>query len=645
MRPWLPYWVHRITRWPSLLRAAVFLLLTAAPPLFCELELDDDDMYGYGYPSCNFCAPAVPACTAYLTFRPAPPFYTSPVSVSYLLNANASAVAAANNITLAELPVLPNNHKLLVPVPCSCSYSGYYQHNTTYVIREGSMSYNIARVSFQNLTTYHAINHLNEVNYYEHAALVNSIITVPLICACPSAQQAAAGVRHMVTYDAGEEDEHTVAHRFGIDLHALRSANLFPGHYNFTEGDTTLLVPLKNPPTPDMLALLDPPAPAPAAAPVVVPASHCQPWSRRWIDVGVGSGCGVVVSAGIVTLHILCRRRRRRRLQHDRMLGKETSLVAAVRDAVDSLVVYTYLELDRATAGFAEERRVAGSSVFRAVINGQAFAVKRVAADVRGEVGLLARVNHSCLIRLSGLCVHRGDTYLVLEFAENGALSDWLHGGGDTACLLNWNQRVQVACDVARGLNYLHHFTSPPYVHKNLSSCNVLLDAKFRARVSNFGLARAVAAGSDGGAVQATRHVVGTHGYLAPEYLEHGLISTHLDVFTFGVILLELLSGKEAVFVAADGHASLLWEAVEGIAGSDDVWFKLKEFMDPRLHGHYPFGLAFTMAALALRCVAREPRARPSMSKVLVLLSAVHDSTVDWDPQNYGVSESMLVGR
>lgn len=660
MRPWLPYQEHRITRWPSLLRAAVFLLLTAAPPLFGESELDDDPMSMYGYPSCNFSAPGVPAadCTAYLTFRPAPPLYSSPVSVSYLLNANASAVAAANNITLAVLPA-PDDHKFLVPVPCSCSYSGHYQHNTTYILTEGSTPYFIARDTFQNLSTYQAINSQNNPNERTNAQ-VNDIITVPLICACPSAWQAAAGVRYMVTYYAGEEDDHAVARRFRVDLYALRAANRFPGGYRDFTGGATLLVPLKNPPTPDMLALLDPtPAPAPAPAPVVVPASHCCPRSRMWIDVGVGSGCGVVVSVGIVTIHILCRRRcRRRRPQLDRTsLDKGTTLVAAVRDAVDSLVVYTYLELDRATAGFAEERRVAaGSSVFRAVINGQAFAVKHVAADVRGEVGLLARVSHSCLVRLSGLCVHRGDTYLVLDFAENGALCDWLHGGGgggdtNTACLLSWKQRVQVACDVASGLSYLHHFTSPPYVHKNLSCRNVLLDAKFRAKVSNFGLARAVAAAStgsdDGGSgVQATRHVVGTQGYLAPEYLEHGLISTHLDVFSFGVILLELLSGKEAVFVAADGHASLLWEAVEGtIADGDGAWFSLKEFMDPRLHGHYPFGLAFTMAALALRCVAREPRARPSMSEVLVLLSAVHDSTADWDPQNYGISESMVVGR
>jgi len=95
-----------------------------------------------------------------------------------------------------------------------------------------------------------------------------------------------------------------------------------------------------------------------------------------------------------------------------------------VRGAVESLTVYKYSELEKATAGFAEERQVLGTSVYRAVINGDAAAVKRVAGDVSGEVGILMRVNHSCLVHLSGLYVHRGDTYLVFEFAENGALSD-----------------------------------------------------------------------------------------------------------------------------------------------------------------------------------------------------------------------------
>ncbi|CAN6177467.1 unnamed protein product [Urochloa humidicola] len=522
------------------------------------------------------------------------------------------------------------------PVPCSCNSQGYYQHSTIYVLQGGDIFGTVAHFNFQGLSTEQAIEAQNP-NIIPSNLQINASIVVPLRCACPSDQQAAAGVRYLVTYIAGEDDdEHAVACRFRVDdPRAVRDANHFPQQQNKSEEDAygpirTMLVPLKNPPTPDMLASLNPPAPAPA--PSVVPASHCWPWSRWWIDVTVGSGCGVLVSAVIVTLSLLPRRRHRRR-HHGGTSVKDAPLVAAVRHAVNSLTVYKYPELNRATAGFAEDRKVPGSSVYRAVINGQSFAVKRVAGDVRREVGVLGRVSHACLVRLSGLCAHGGDTFLVLELAENGALNDWL---------LNWKQRVQVARDVASGLDYLHHFTNPPYVHKNLSSGSVLLDAKLRAKVSGFGLARAISAG---GSVQATRHVGGTQGYMAPEYLEHGLIGTQMDVFAFGVVLLELLSGKEAVFVA-DGRAMLLWEAAEGVAGGDDdAWFRLKEFMDPRQRGHYPFGLAFTMAALALRCVAREPHARPSMGEALVLVSAVHDSTLDWDPQSYGVSDSMVLGR
>uniref|UniRef100_M8C308 Protein STRUBBELIG-RECEPTOR FAMILY 1 n=1 Tax=Aegilops tauschii TaxID=37682 RepID=M8C308_AEGTA len=266
------------------------------------------------------------------------------------------------------------------------------------------------------------------------------------------------------------------------------------------------------------------------------------------------------------------------------------------------------------------------------------------AGDVSGEVGILKRVNHSSLVRLSGFCVHHGDTYLVFEFAENGALSDWLHGGGAT---LVWKQRVQAAFDVADGLNYLHHYTNPPCMHKNLKSSNVLLDDDLRAKVSSFALARSVPMGADGGDAQLTRHVVGTQGYLAPEYLEHGLITPKLDVFAFGVILLELLSGKEATFDGGDKRGeTLLWESAEGlVVDGEDARGKVRAFMDPRLSGDYPLDLAVTVASLAVRCVAREPRGRPSMDGVFVTLSAVYNSTLGWDPSDCGNSRSSIMGR
>ncbi|CAL4923318.1 unnamed protein product [Urochloa decumbens] len=418
---------------------------------------------------------------------------------------------------------------------------------------------------------------------------------------------------------------------------------------------TTMLVPLKGPPPTHKHNMAPAPAPAPAAA-----ASDQQPapaattpTSRRsssisWrVMFGAGVGCGVLVSGAVLALLLLWRWRRRR--GHDRsrnqLFPPNNNVVlsssekygvakavdgADVRDAVASLTVYEYGELERATEGFAEERRIGGSSVYRAVIDGDEAAVKRVAGGVLGaEVAVLGRVNHSCLVRLRGLCVHRGDTHLVFEFARNGALSDRLHGGGRA---LGWEQRVQVAFDVADGLNYLHNYTSPPYVHKDLKSSNVLLDAALRAKVSNFGLARAVVG------AQMTRHVVGTEGYMAPEYLEHGLIGPHLDVFAFGVVLLELLSGKEAAPPppARGGAPLLLWQEAERLLVDGDGGGAREVFMDARLRGDYPMDAALALLGLALRCVAREPRARPSMGEVLLALSAVYGCTLQHDTSSYG---------
>lgn len=662
----------------------LLLLAAAASPARAQQEYEankQDNCYGtnassvLGY-TCNGTA-AARACDSYLIYRSAPPLYGSPVSISYLLNASVADVASANAVPTVS--PLAASSLALAPVPCACTPAGYYQHNASYTVQfPGQETYFIiANITYQGLTTCQALIAQNPRIGSRDLARGN-VLTVPLRCACPSPAQAAAGVRHLLSYlVTWGDDVSSIAARFRVDPQAVLDANglaaadtIFPF--------TTLLIPLRAAPTPDMLAS---PAPPPAPASTPPPSgSGSGSGSGKWIGVGVGVGCGALALAAISCLLFLRARRRRRRARdaesarQGKVLidvsssaeygalasGKQTttnttsssssatrSLVASdVRGAVEALTVYKYSELEKATAGFAEERRVPGAPVYRAVINGDAAAVKRVAGDVSGEVGILTRVNHSCLVRLSGICVHRGDTYLVFEFAENGALSDWLHGSRDA--LLRWRQRVHVAFDVADGLNYLHHYTNPPCVHKNLKSTNVLLDADLRAKVSSFGLARAVTA-DDGGA-QLTRHVVGTQGYLAPEYLEHGLITPKLDVFAFGVILLELLSGKEAAFVdAGTGEEALLWESAEEALvanGGEDVdRVKVRAFMDPRLHGDFPMDLALAVAALALRCVAREPRERPAMDEVFVSLSAVYNSTLDWDPSDYGTSGSSMVGR
>ncbi|KAG6403572.1 hypothetical protein SASPL_135797 [Salvia splendens] len=256
-----------------------------------------------------------------------------------------------------------------------------------------------------------------------------------------------------------------------------------------------------------------------------------------------------------------------------------------IRSAMETLSLYKLEELEIATNSFAESNRIAGSSVYRGWFNGDEAVVKVIKEDVSGEINTLGRINHSRIIRLSGFCLHQGTTYLVYEYAHNGSLKDWLHKPR-----LDWKQQLQIAYDVADALNYLHNFTNPPYIHKNLTTSNILLDSNMR--------------------------------YMAPEYIETGLLTPKLDVFAFGVIMLELLSGKEAA-------ADKLHETIGGVLSGDNVRDKLQGFMDPNLD--YPLELAYSMAQLARSCVAHNVDVRPPISEVLLALSALLSSSTDWE--------------
>lgn len=302
---------------------------------------------------------------------------------------------------------------------------------------------------------------------------------------------------------------------------------------------------------------------------------------------------------------------------------------SGIREAIHSLTIYKYEDLQKATGSFAEENKIRGS-VYRGNFKGNDAAVKVVKGDVSSEINILKLINHLNIIRLSGFCLHEGNSYLVYEYAENGSLSDWLHGK-DLQSTLSWKQRIQIAYNVADAINYLHNYVNPPYIHKSLKSSNILLDANFQAKVSNFGLARSVENG-DGG-LQLTRHVIGTQGYMPPEYIENGVITQKLDVFAFGVVMLELLSGREAAGQSKD-REELLSSSINQALEGDDVRDKLKGFMDLSLRNEYPRDLAFSMAELARRCVAYDMNSRPSMPEVLMTLSKIFSSSLDWDPSH-----------
>ncbi|KAL1540671.1 protein LYK5-like [Salvia divinorum] len=558
----------------------------------------------------GFVCNAAPSCTAYLTFR-STPTYNTPVTIAYLLSANASQIAAANNIS--DITPLPTDTLLLVPIPCSCS-SNYYQHNASYTLKFlGETYFSVANNTYQSLSTCQALMAQNPYDF--RRLLPKMTIAVPIRCACPTPSQTAAGFTSLLTYLLRQgEDATSTAAKFaaaGAAVPAIMDANML-NQTSILFYFTPLLVPLKTQPTlqntnTNTNTNTSPP---PQPIPPTNPAS-----SHKWIFIGVGIGAALLVIFSVIALVWLFRRRSHKSpnpLPTEESPPPLSELSQGIRSAVETLSLYKLEELEIATNSFAESNRIAGSSVYRGWFNGDEAVVKVIKEDVSGEINTLRQINHSRIIRLSGFCLHQGTTYLVYEYAHNGSLKDWLHKPH-----LDWKQRLQIAYDVADALNYLHNFTNPPYIHKNLTTTNILLDSNMRAKLANFGLARALEFDK-----VTTRHVVGAQGYMAPEYIETGLLTPKLDVFAFGVIMLELLSGREAA-------AGKLHETIDGVLSGDNVRDKLQGFMDPNLD--YPLELAYSKAQLACSCVAHNVDVRPPISEVLLALSALLSSSTDWE--------------
>lgn len=617
-----------------------------------QLACEENATTALGY-VCN--APATsPTCQSYLTFRSQPPLYNTPSSIATLLHSNPNDITALNNFS-SNSATIPANTVVVVPIRnCSCS-GGYYQHNASYVRQSGNETFfTIANNTYEGLTTCQAMITQNTLDYRN--LVVGDNITIPLRCACPTATQTAAGIRYLLTYLITWGDTFTsMSETFGgVDVQSILDANeLSPTHVIFPF--TPILIPLTTVPTRINTSATPATPPAPPTIPVAPSGGGSS--SNKWVFVGVGIGVGLLL---IVSLSgFLVWFFRRRKIQNQRILppakhtppkvmipseSKSWSVSSeGIRIAIESLTVYKYAELQKATGDFREENRVKGS-VYRGIFNGDFAAVKIMKGDVSGEINILKQINHSNIIRLSGFCVHQGNTYLVYEFAENGSLSDWLHSTKNTKnndSVLGWKQRVQIAHDVADALNYLHNFITPPYVHKNLKCSNVLLDSNMRAKITNFGLARSVDDNEDG-ELQLTRHVVGTFGYMPPEYIENGLITPKMDVFALGVLISELLSGKEATTTTTTTTGSpekdvvhvQLSEKIKEVVGGENVREKLAAFMDGDLKGEYPLELAYSMAEVASKCVAADLNDRPHVAEVFVVLSKILSSSEDWDPSD-----------
>ncbi|GFY96895.1 protein kinase superfamily protein [Actinidia rufa] len=223
------------------------------------------------------------------------------------------------------------------------------------------------------------------------------------------------------------------------------------------------------------------------------------------------------------------------------------------------------------------------------------------------EVDLLGRIQHPNIISLLGYSIHGETRLLVYELMQNGSLETQLHGPSHGSAL-NWHQRMKIALDTARGLEYLHEHCNPKVIHRDLKSSNILLDSNFNAKLSDFGLA--VTAGTQKKNIKLS----GTLGYVAPEYLLDGKLTDKSDVYAFGVVLLELLLGRKHLEKLAPAQCqSIVTWAMPQLTDRS----KLPSIVDPVIKNTMDLKHLYQVAAVAVLCVQQEPSYRPLITDVL----------------------------
>ncbi|KAK3131325.1 hypothetical protein QOZ80_6BG0504970 [Eleusine coracana subsp. coracana] len=302
-----------------------------------------------------------------------------------------------------------------------------------------------------------------------------------------------------------------------------------------------------------------------------------------------------------------------------------------------NLRIYTFVELKNATKNFRPET-VLGEGGFGKVYKGWVdektmnpsrsstgvvVAVKKLNPEsVQGieqwqsEVNFLGRISHPNLVKLLGYSMDDNELLLVYEFMAKGSLENHLFRRGAVCESLPWSLRLKILIGAARGLAFLHS-SERQIIYRDFKASNILLDSHFNAKLSDFGLAKH---GPDGEESHVTTRVMGTYGYAAPEYVSTGHLYVKSDVYGFGVVLLEMLSGLRALDRSRPSEKVNLVNWAKPLLADKR---KLSHVMDSRLEGQYHSKGALQAAQLTLKCLNGDPKSRPSMNEVVENLEKI----------------------
>ncbi|WZY82644.1 hypothetical protein YC2023_029028 [Brassica napus] len=340
----------------------------------------------------------------------------------------------------------------------------------------------------------------------------------------------------------------------------------------------------------------------------------------------IGAAVGAVVLLLLLTLAGVYALRQRKRADRatdqNNPFGKakwNTSKSSIDAPQLMGAKAFTFEELKKCTENFSEANDVGGGGygkVYRGILpSGQLIAIKRAqqgslqgGLEFKTEIELLSRVHHKNVVRLLGFCFDRSEQMLVYEYIPNGSLRDSL--SGKSGIRLDWTRRLKIALGSGKGLAYLHELADPPIIHRDIKSNNILLDENLTAKVADFGLSKIV---GDPEKTHVTTQVKGTMGYLDPEYYMTNQLTEKSDVYGFGVVMLELLTGKSPI-----ERGKYVVREVKTKMNKSRSLYDLQELMDTTIIASSSNLKGFEKYVdLALRCVEEEGVNRPSMGEVV----------------------------
>lgn len=343
---------------------------------------------------------------------------------------------------------------------------------------------------------------------------------------------------------------------------------------------------------------------------------------RKYIYGGVGAAVTLLIVLGLLFFfYIRHRNRRIAGYKREVELSKEK-----MTKSNSNLIWFTIEEIKAATNNFSRYNMVGSGgygNVYKGTLpDGSEVAVKRfkncsaaVDDEFFHEVEVISSVKHRNLVALRGCCVEKTDLagyqrIIVCDYMPNGSLHDHLF---DKKTYLSWSRRQNIALGIVRGLTYLHQEVQPAIIHRDIKASNILLDANWNARVADFGLAKF----TPEGATHVSTRVAGTRGYVAPEYVLYGQVTEKSDVYSLGIVLLELLTGKKIMTFVSDSEGPILitewtWSLVKQ--------GRVADALDPSMDDLGPPEIAERFVLLSLLCCHPQVPCRPTMDQVLKIM-------------------------